>query len=181
MTTNTAKKAKLELDILVKIVDEPIVAPFIPEILSICEKFGLSGQSGGSAPFTATVLAQAIKKLCLQEPISPITGIEEEWGTVADSYSQNKRCYALFRDSVGAYYGDAIVWKAQDGSTYTGSAILPNGGKILSRQYIKSFPFLPKTFYIDVIEKEVAKDDWELYVKDPNQLKKVFKYYKKQS
>ena len=48
--------------------------------------------------------------------------------------------------------------------------IKPNG-------YIKSFPFKPKTFYIDVIEEEVSKANWEMYLKDITQLKKVWNYY----
>lgn len=47
------------------------------------------------------------------------------------------------------------------------------------RAYIKSFPFTPKTFTIDVIDEEVAKDDWEMYIKDANQLKEVYEYYDK--
>jgi hypothetical protein len=80
--TNTQRYAQRELDILVKsasVDDRPIIEEFIPEILALCEKFGKSGQSGGSAPYTATALSHAIKKLCLQESICPITGIEDEW------------------------------------------------------------------------------------------------------
>jgi hypothetical protein len=43
--------------------------------------------------------------------------------------------------------------------------------------YIKSFPFTPKTFYIDVKDVEVAKDDWESFVVDPSQLDEVREYY----
>jgi hypothetical protein len=182
MITNTGRKAKQELDILVKsaaVDNRPIVEPFIPEILALCEKFGLSGQSGGSAPFTATALAQTIKKLCLQEPICELTGIKEEWGTVADGLNQNNRCSALFRDSKGAYYLDAIVWKTQNNTTWSGSAKMLNGQTIHSGQYIKSFPFTPKTFYIEVIEEEVAKDDWVFWIRDEKQLDKVFECYKK--
>jgi hypothetical protein len=194
MTTNTAKKAQVELNILTKTVEEPIIAPFIPEILALCEKFGNSGQSGGSAPYTATALAQAIKKLCLQEPICPITGIEEEWVMVADELNkgkelyQNKRCSAIFKEGDGqAYYLDAIIKKTEKGHCYSGSFWLSredylNGDKskkIGCKQYIKSFPFTPKTFYIDVIEEEIAPNDWEMYLKSPEQLEKVWKYYDK--
>jgi len=51
------------------------------------------------------------------------------------------------------------------------------GKEILSRQYIKSFPFEPKTFYIDVIEKEISKGNWEFIIKDEEQLKEVWNYY----
>jgi hypothetical protein len=43
--------------------------------------------------------------------------------------------------------------------------------------WIKSFPFTPKTFYLNVIEKEVAKDDWEMWLADPKQLEEVAEYY----
>lgn len=188
--TNTQSFAQRELDILVKSSidpeNRPIIEPFIPEILALCEKFGSSGQSGGSAPYTATALSQAIQKLCLQEPICPITGIDDEWMDVTElsdgqALYQNKRGYAIFKESKDgcAYYLDAIVFKTEKGDAYSSNAgaILKNGSRVCSRQLIKAFPFTPKTFYIDVIEKEIAKDDWELYIKYERQLVKVFKYY----
>ncbi len=191
--TNTQRFAERELTILSKSATDPnnrpIIEPFRNEILALCEAFGNSGQSGGSAPYTATALSQAIKKLCLKEPICPITGIDEEWTYIREMSEddemmyQNNRCSALFKGKSGkCWYLDAIVWKNENGMTYSGSAFLPIGTafqKILSRQYVKSFPFTPKTFYIDITEKEVAPGDWEFYVKSPAQLKKVFKYYDK--
>lgn len=120
--TNTQRYAQLEFDILVKSATDPdnrpIIEPFIPEMLALCEKYGKSGQSGGSAPYTATALAQAVKKLLLQEPICPIMGIGEEWMDVADMGDgidilwQNARCGALFKGINGrAWFLDAIVWK----------------------------------------------------------------------
>ena len=186
--SNTLSFAETELDLLVKSCppdDRPIVEEFIPEILALVEKFGQSGQSGGSAPYTAQALSQTIKKLCLQQPICPITGEEYEWYNVGSDMGrvcwQNARCSALFMDSdKKAYYLHAITWKTQTGATWSGTASLIDSKsqtKVWSRQYIKSFPFTPKTFVIDVIEKEVAKDDWEFYVKDQAQLKEVFEYY----
>ena len=66
--TNTQSHAKRELDILIKTTPDAIIRHFIPEILALCEVFGNSGQSGGSAPYTAGALTDAIKKLCLQQP-----------------------------------------------------------------------------------------------------------------
>jgi hypothetical protein len=48
------------------------------------------------------------------------------------------------------------------------------------RGHIKSFPFTPKTFYIDVRDVEIAKDDWESFIVDPSQLEEVWKYYDKE-
>ena len=180
------------MDILCKLgkdpENRPIIEEFIPEILALCEKFGNSGQSGGSASYVATALSQGIKKLCLQEPICPITGISEEWNNVSridnkTTLYQNNRCSALFLvdddNQCGAYYLDAIVWKTEKGTMWSGTALDKDGNKVYSRQYVKKFPFTPKTFYVDVIEKEVNKDDWEFYIKDDKQLKRVFKYYKR--
>lgn len=192
--TNTFLHAQSELSILSQSntdpENRPIVEPFADEILALCEKFGRSGQSGGSAPIVASVLANSIKKLLLQEPISPITGIDQEWVIVSSkgetALYQNIRCSALFKNDSGrAWYLDAIVKKAQTGMTYSGPFwlsrhdFLSNNrqNRFHCRQYVKSFPFVPKTFYIDVIEEEVAKDDWDMYVKDPKQLNRVWKYY----
>lgn len=189
----TLTYADAELDILVKSSTDPnnrpIIEGFIPEIKALVEKFRESGQSGGSAPYTAKALSMAIEKLCLHKPICPITGIDDEFVNVSDLGSgdpsfQNKRCSALFKDKDGkCWYLNAIVWKTQTGSTWSGSALLPINNvafeKITSRQFIKGFPFEPKTFYVDVTEKEVAPDEWDFHIKDENQLKEVFEYYQK--
>ena len=188
--TNTQRYAQREIDILLKSLPDPdnrpIIEPFIPEILALCEKFGNSGQSGGSAPYTATALAQAIKKLCLQEPICDITGIDDEWMDVSENGDgtivfQNKRCSALFKDRGidRAYYLDAIVFKDQEGYTFTSNAgaIKKDESKVRSSQFVKGYPFKPKTFYIDVIRKEIGEDDWEYYIKNERQLNAVWKHY----
>lgn len=218
--TNTQLHAKVELDVLVKSSTDPnnrpIIEPFIPELLQLCEKFGKSGQSGGSALFTATALAQAVKKLCLQEPICPITGIDDEWNDVTElndgqSLYQNKRCSAIFKEGKDgrSYYLNAIIWKGdtigENGSTGW-DTFTWNVEGIKSRQYIKSFPFDPKRFYIDVTREELPEDwdtepfiegkDWydqfefeatgvktwhknkyRYLIKNKKQLARVFKYY----
>lgn len=218
--TNTQRHAQMELDILVKSATDPnyrpIIEEFIPEILAICEKFGLSGQSGGSAPFTATALSHAIKKLCLQEAICPIMDLPEEWVDVSAFGDgsmvgyQNSRCGCLFKDGIGRrpYYLDAIIWKG-DTEGESGNDWDVFSGRVeeyYSRQYVKSFPFEPKSFYIDVIREELPEDwdqepfiegnDWysteefertgikvwhkykyRYLIKDRSQLERVFKYY----
>jgi len=177
-STKTASFAERELNILLENNKDLLIEEFVPEILSLAEKFGQSGQSGGSAPFTASALAETIKKLCLQQPISPIRNVDEDWNEVGFGFKnvfQNNRCYALFKEGKERpYYLDAIVWKDQDGMTWSGSAILENGERVLSRQYVKKFPFEPKTFIVDITD---TKEDF--IIKDPKQLDEVFKYYDK--
>jgi hypothetical protein len=194
--SNTHSFAARELDILSKSATDPnnrpIIEPFRNEILALCEAFGLSGQSGGSAPYTALAITQALQKLLLQEPICPITGINEEWTNIRDASEddemmyQNNRCSALFKGKSGkCWYIDAIIKRTDNGHCWSGSFWLSKedylagdrSKMIGSSQYIKSFPFEPKTFYIDVVEEEVAQDDWEMWLKDPAQLDEVFQYY----
>ncbi len=107
--TNTQKFAQQELDILAATVPDAIVTPFAKEILALCEAFGNSGQSGGSAPYTASAISQAVKKLLLQEPICDVTGHENEWVDVSEMGGgsimyQNSRCSALFKDGIETKY-----------------------------------------------------------------------------
>ena len=204
--TNTAKFAKQELDILAATVPDAVVTPFAKEILALCEKFGKSGQSGGSAPFVASVISQTVKKLLLHDPICDVLGHESEWMEIGlemgskEPVYQNVRCGGLFKDgSLDAkpHYLDAIVWKGEEEwNTFTGLVYVDEKDfeLISSAQYAR-LPFKPKTFYIDVVqvpikEEEAIKrnihyiqdtDDSCYYtvIKDPKQLQKVFKYYDK--
>lgn len=182
--TNTQLHAQRELDILIKTTPDAIIIDFIPEILAICEAFGKSGQSGSSAPYTAQALADSIKKLCLYQTIAPLTGEDDEWVNVSDlggkndtPLFQNKRLSSVFKDETGCWYLDAITWKTQTGSTWSGSAYL-DGKEVKSRQYIKEFPFYPKDFVVDVYEEEVTKDNWKFTIKDREKLLEVATYYK---
>ena len=202
--TNTQNYAKRELDILAATVPDSIVTPFAKEILALCEAFGNSGQSGCSAPFTASAILHAVKKLLLHEPICDVTGHESEWVDVIDAYGgsimyQNNRCSALFKDGIEskAHYLNAIVWKGvEDHDTFTGRVYIDdkNFELIGSSQFVK-FPFKPKTFYIDVVRVPISKEEAEkrdlhyiedkfnecyyTILKDTKQLDKVFEYYDK--
>ncbi len=157
-------------------------------VMELIEVFAKQGHSGTSAGIISTLFG----KLARYEPLMDITGKDEEWGDVRDlgdgkPWYQNKRCSALFKDGKDGrpYYIDAIVKRDQRGVTWSGMAWLneedyKSGDRskmIDKRAYIKSFPFRPKTFVIDVIDVEVAKDDWESFVVNPSQLEEVWKYY----
>lgn len=185
--------------------ETPIVKEFVPEIQALVKKFAESGQSGGSAPFTTSVIVQVIEKLLKQEPLGGIECTDDEWEDVSDisdvepeGFFQNKRLSSVFKEGKEGkpYYLDAIVFRNPKKSyTFTsGSVDLPGlandkVGKIGSSQYIKSLPFEPKTFVIDVDETEYRKMEdgsltpeegggwWESRVKYPNQLEEVWEYY----
>jgi len=200
--SSTHNIAKRELDILEATTPDAIITPFAKEILALCEAFGNSGQSGGSAPYTAGAISKAVKKLMLHEPICDVTGHESEWVEISqymgETMWQNARCGGLFKYSNGkCSYNDAIVWKGvEDWDTFTGSVYVDELAfeLVRSSQFVK-FPFKPKTFYIDVVRVPITKEDAEsrnlhyiedgfnkcyyTILKDPTQLDKVFKYYDK--
>ena len=164
--TNTQSHAHAEFDILSTTTPDAIVLEFKDEILNICEKFGNSGQSGGSAPYVASIISSTVKKLLMFETISPLTGEDHEWSNVSngpdDVLYQNKRNSAVFKDTSGVWYLDAIIWTAdtpgESGNNWDTFSGTVQG--IKSRQFVKEFPFTPKRFYIDVT-REMLPAHWE--------------------
>ncbi len=196
--TSTYKHAKTELELLSKSKPDkdnrPLIEPFKKEILALCEKFGKSGQSGSSAPYVARALSQSIEKLLLSESLLPIMGTDDEWEEIAMldggiPLYQNNRESGIFKEGKDgrAHYIYAITKVTQDGTRWHGTSWLSKDDYLNNRvnnridksHYIKSFPFVPKTFDIDVIEEEVNPDDWEMWLVDPKQLEEVFEYYDK--
>lgn len=175
--------------------EKPIILRYEKEIYDILKKVSKEGLSGGSAPYYASIISNSIKHLIMFETMSPLTGEDNEWNDISDYCNgkkswQNNRNSAVFKWSNGKYtYNDAVIFKNQNGICYSGSAELPDGSSF-PKLYIKSFPFEPKTFYIDVYDWEVDKDDeniekegsgwWRSRVVDVNQLKEVFEYYDKE-
>ena len=179
-----------EFEQLKKINPDSIILEFENEIKLLVKKFFDSGQSGGSAPFYANAIANAVKSLCSFEPLCGITGEDNEFNEIAPNQFQNKRLSSVFKDGKNGrpYYIDAIIFQGEDKwDSFTGSV-----EDITSRQYIKSFPFKPKRFRIDV--KRVKYDpikhkdleyvkcgsgDYVYFIKDRKQLEEVWEYYDK--
>lgn len=175
--------AEKEFEILKKISKEKgedfIIQEFEKEILAVCKKFSESGQSGGSAPYTASAIAESINRLSLFKPLTPLTGNDSEWEDVSSLWCtskkmfQNKRLSSVFKNEERAYFIDAIVFQDENGNCFTGSALLRDE-KIGSSQFIKEFPFIYKTFYVDVYF-DIKKDEY--CIEDELQLVEVFDYY----
>lgn len=193
--SKTYKKAKEEFGLLKKEWkdrgaqpdDMPIVLEFEKDILKLIDKFGKSGQSGGSAPFYFSAISNTIKKLCMHEALSPLTGEESEWGEKyslgTHSMQQNKRNSAVFKKEDGTCdYISAVVFQGEDKyDTFTGEV-----EGVHSCLKIKSFPFIPKTFYIDVTRERNDTDpdrvscgdgDYLYRIKDRSQLEAVKELY----
>jgi hypothetical protein len=157
-------------------------------VMQLIEVFDKQNHSGMSASYVSSIF----NKLASFEPLIGITGKDEEWGDVRDlddgnPWYQNKRCPALFKDGQDGkpYYLDAIIKRDQNGICWSGLAWINeedyksgDRSKMIGKKaYIKSFPFIPKTFYIDVKDVEVTAGDWESFIVDPKQLDEVWEYY----
>lgn len=109
-------------------------------VLEIVKVFAKQDHSGMSASMTTAI----VEKLMRFEPITPLTGKDDEWNDVSHMSTepkwQNKRCGHVFKDSDGrAYDSEGKIFRDPDGSTWT------NGD---SRVYI-TFPYTPKSEYVD--------------------------------
>ena len=138
-------------------------------VLELLKVFAKQGHSGFSAPYCVSYF----NTLAKYELLTPLTGNDDEWNNVSDKGSeivyQNNRCGSVFKNRDNKpYHLDAIIWVEQDKCSFTGTV-----EGIGSRQYIKEFPFTPKTFYIDVTSSE----DEETTINDKDDLIEVFNYY----
>lgn len=170
---NLTEHAAAELAALKRTTPDAIILEFEDEIFALVQKFGDSGQSGGSAPYTSAAITSAITKLLDWKPLGELTGDDDEWGDVStmclEPTWQNKRCSAVFKREDGTCtYNDGIVWEDQHGVRFTGRI-----GNIRSGCKIRQFPFTPKTFIVHVV------DDGENYDVCENQssLIEASKYY----
>lgn len=154
-------------------------------VMELIEVFSKQGHSGMSA----SIVLDLFKRLGNYEVLQPLTGKDEEWNFLDygdDLKYQNKRNSAVFKHADDTCtYNNGIIKKTQNGTTWSGPLYLTREDAIEGKNMIrtsgiiKSFPFTPKTFYIDVIEEEIEKDDWIMWCKDPSQLDKVWEYYQK--
>ena len=117
----------------------------VNHILGMIQEFCKEGHSGFSASYAIEVL----NKLLKFQPLTPLTGSDNEWSEVESGMWQNVRCPTIFKNSDGkAYNIDGKVFMDENGCSYT---------NINSRVYI-DFPYTPKTIYVKVKSlKEEAK------------------------
>jgi hypothetical protein len=71
--------------------------------LDIVGLFATQGHSGGSAQLTTEIAVRLLR----YEPLSPLTGADDEWTGVSESCGgqtwQNKRCSHVFKDETRAW------------------------------------------------------------------------------
>lgn len=204
--TNYQKHFERELEIMRKSVeqdDELIIEPYVEAINNLLDIFGKQGHSGSSASLHSAVLSKTIKALTDFQILSPLTGEDDEWNDITFYHGekhnpkkpklyQNKRDSGVFKNEDGTCnYVTAIVFQGEDRwDRFTGSV-----AGIGSSQKIKEFPFMPKTFFLDVYREpydannpkhqnsqdviSCQSGDMVYFIKDEKQLETIFEYYDK--
>lgn len=109
----------------------------VENLFELLGVFAKQGHSGSSAPYCASTF----KKLALFEPLSPLTGADQEWVEVSDGLWQNKRASRVFKNADGSAYDiEGRVFREQNGCCYTSS----------DSHTPVTFPYTPATEYVDV-------------------------------
>lgn len=159
------EKARYELDRAGHFDEDTFYGGLVGEaVMELIEVFEKQGHSGMSAPLIVSIF----KQVALQKPLTPLDGSDDEWSKSSeDDTYQNRRNSAVFKQGPHGkpYFVDAIIWRHPNGGCFTGTV---EGVK--SRQYFDGFPFMPKSFYIDV-------DEAGEKILDKDQLAKVNDYY----
>lgn len=105
-------------------------------VMKLIDVFADEGHSGMSA----SVAVQLFERLARFEPITPLTGADDEWIEVGDGLFQNTRCSHVFKEDGAAYDSEGRIFREPSGSCYTSRD---------SRVPI-TFPYTPKREYVDV-------------------------------
>jgi len=146
---NLLDYAKHELDLIGMTEDAPdeINRMMRNHLLHMVEEFAKEGHSGMSASYALANL----KLLLAFEPLSPLTGADDEWTQIEfgpDMKWQNKRCSRVFkRDDGTAYDSESrVFWEWVTGED--GEKFKSHYTSIDSRVDI-TFPYVPHTEYVE--------------------------------
>lgn len=164
--SNLVEFAKHELELAGYFDKDAMYGGMLGEaVLQMIEQFADEGHSGTSA----TIAVSLFQKLALFEPLTPLTGEDDEWNDISDDgftaffvtepdeeaqeiidainapsakrrLWQNKRCSHVFKDENGAYDSQGRVFREPSGLCFTSSE---------SRVPVV-FPYTPQVEYIDV-------------------------------
>lgn len=105
-------------------------------VMKMVKVFADEGHSG----FSAGMAISLFEKVARFQPLTPLTGEDDEWMEYIEGHWQNKRCPHVFKDSTGAYDGEGRIFREPDGACFTSRD---------SRIPI-TFPYTPTREYVDV-------------------------------
>ena len=98
--TNLVKHAKREFENLGWPGEDDMQEAICNDVLELLNVFSRQGHSGSSAPYCLSLF----EKLARFNPISPLTGSDDEWEEVGNNLFQNKRDSEVFKENGEAYW-----------------------------------------------------------------------------
>ena len=113
--SNLVEHAKREFEILGWPGDDEMQKLICDHVIELLECFSGHGHSGSSAPYALSLFNKLVKF----DPISPLTGEDDEWNDIGDDTWQNRRNGTVFKTSAGAYWLDGKVFRDPEGCCYT--------------------------------------------------------------
>ena len=123
-------------------------AMVLSNIIELCETFSKQGHSGSSAPYVLNLFC----KLAKYEILTPLTGKDEEFIDIQEiggqGYFQNRRDSRVFKIEGKYWFTEGKVFVNQLGCAFT------NNDSIVE---IDSFPYTPKTEFINVVEEDLEE------------------------
>lgn len=105
-------------------------------VMKLIEVHSAEGHSG----FSNGMAVNLFERLARFEPITPLTGADDEWVEVGTDVWQNRRCSHVFKNTEGAYDIDGRIFRRPNGVSFTSSE---------SRVPV-TFPYTPTREYVDV-------------------------------
>jgi hypothetical protein len=104
-------------------------------VMKLITVFADEGHSGASAAMAVSLF----QRLARFEPLTPLTGEDDEWNEVSEGVFQSRRCPHVFKENGEAYNIRGRVFREPNGACFTSSE---------SRVPI-TFPYTPHTEYVD--------------------------------
>ena len=108
-------------------------------VLKLVKVFADEGHSG----FSANMAISLFKRIVSFEPLTPLTGEDDEWMETGDGEYQNVRCSHVFKSKGITYDASGRVFREPSGTCFTGRGSSVN----------VTFPYTPKVEYVDVPER----------------------------
>lgn len=109
-------------------------------VMKMVKVFADEGHSGYSAGLAVSIF----EKVARFEPLTPLTGEDDEWMEVGKGVHQNRRYSSVFKRADGSAYDiDGKIFRDPDGACFTNAD---------SRVPV-TFPYTPKREYVDVPER----------------------------
>lgn len=150
MTLIDHAKAELDLIGLTEDAKDSMDRMMRQNILSVITLFSGQGHSGG----TASYAIQLITRLLRYEPITALTGADDEWRDMSEISDrkmwQNLRCSRVIKEADGKCYDlEGKIFVNPDGSQWTNR-----------ESWVEvTFPYIPKHEFVNRTQEELDADN----------------------